>query len=280
MEQLIKLMFHQHIVNNQRGDNILEINKIHNMNCIEGIKQLKDNSVDLINIDPPYIGVVKKEWDKEENNPMTLSFVNEMHRVLKPTGSLYCWCGIGEKSQSLINFFNIFKDSDFHFKDLITWKKQRGIGMRKGWLYTREEMLWYVKDNKQFVWNKEFQYSDEKRPWNVYKKCGEMVNKSEFKRITNVWTDIFEVGYGSSPKKFKKKRDKINHVTPKPIAAIERTILLHTNPGDLVADFFMGSGTSAVACINTNRNYIGFENDTTYYDIANERIQDAVRNMQ
>jgi hypothetical protein len=66
-------------------------------------------------------------------------------------------------------------------------------------LQTHELVLWYTKaKTTDFVWNIEEQYSDEKRPWNVYKKGGEMVNKSEYKRLTNVWTDINEVGYGES----------------------------------------------------------------------------------
>lgn len=232
--------------------------------------QLPDESIDLINIDPPYTNVVNAEWDK--HNALTYELVSELHRVLKPTGSFYCWCGIGEKSQSLIDFKPII-DKKFHFKDLITWKKQRGIGMRKGWLYTREELLWCVKDNKKFIWNKGHQYSTEKRPWSISKKGGGMVNKSEYKRITNVWTDINEVGYGSSPQSFKEIRDKIKHLTPKPVEAIERTILLHTKENDVVLDCFMGSGTTAVAALNTKRNYIGFEINGDYIEIANERIE-------
>jgi len=50
----------------------------------------------------------------------------------------------------LIRWFPIFNEK-WYFKDLITWKKQRGMGMRKGWLYTREEIMWFVKDNKKFI---------------------------------------------------------------------------------------------------------------------------------
>jgi len=179
---------------------------------------------------------------------------------LKPTGNLYIWCGIGEKSQSLMRWWPIF-NKNFYFKDLITWKKQRGIGMRRGWLYTREECMWFVKDNKKFIWNKEFQYNEKEdnqftEGFSGY-KC-----LSKFKRFTNVWTDISEF-LGDK---------KIKHYTPKPLEAIERIIKVSTKENDLVLDCFLGSGTTAVACKKLNRNYIGIELDSNYCKIAQERI--------
>ena len=126
--------------------------------CRELIRDIPDNSVDLILTDPPYVGVVKASWDSEE--VLSENLIKEFYRVMKPSASLYVWCGIGEKSQSLMRWWPLIKKT-FHFKDLITWKKRRGIGMRKGWLYTREEVMWWVKDNKKFIWNKEEQYSEE-----------------------------------------------------------------------------------------------------------------------
>jgi len=245
------------------------INQIIKGDCLEETKKLQDNYVDLIILDPPYGNIVKENWDKTEN-PMNNELACELFRILKPTGNLYCWCGIGEKSRSLLSFINIL-DKDFYFKDLITWKKNRGIGMRKGWLYTREEILWYVKDNKQFQWNVKEQYSTEERPWHVVKD-GKMVNKSKYKRYTNVWTDINECGFGKSPTKFKEIRKQIKHVSPKPVEAIERIIKLHTNENDIVYDCFGGSGTTAVAAIRTNRQYILVEKYTKNIKNINIRI--------
>jgi site-specific DNA-methyltransferase (adenine-specific) len=70
------------------------------------------------------------------------------------------------------------------------------------------------------------------------------------------------------------------HPTQKPISLCEYLIKTYTNEGELVLDNCMGSGTTAVAAINTNRNYIGFELDTTYSSIANKRIQDIVSSRQ
>ena len=69
-------------------------------------------------------------------------------------------------------------------------------------------------------------------------------------------------------------KEKTGHPCPVPVALMERIILLTTNEGDTVMDPFMGSGTTAIACMNTNRNYIGFEIDKQYYDIAINRVNE------
>lgn len=239
------------------------INKIHleTQGNFEYLKQIPDNSIDLIIIDPPYL-TTKESWDK--NEVVTEQLSKELFRVAKESCSLYVWCGIGEKSQSLIRWFPIFSN-DWHFKNLITWKKDRGIGTIKGWLYTREEIMWFVKDNKQFIWNKENQYLTEKRvftPSNV-------VCKSEFKRISNVWTDIKELTLQGSCGKRKIK----GHYTPKPIKALERIINAHTKENDIVLDCFMGVGSTALACKNTKRNFIGMEIYQKYIDISYKRLK-------
>ena len=144
--------------------------------------------------------------------------------------------------------------------------------MRKGWLYTREEIMWFVKDNKKFVWNKEFQYSDEKRTFTAgysdpikmakYKKSV----KSDCKRFTNVW-DIREPNIS-----WNKKEIETIHYTPKPLTAIERIIKVHTKENDVVLDCFIGSGTTALACKNLNRSFIGIDISKEYCTLTEKRL--------
>lgn len=249
-------------------EKIMKLDVIYNEDCLgeKGMGILPDSSIALIITDPPYL-TTKEAWDKKEVVNPQLS--GELFRVLKSTGSLYVWCGIGEKSQSLIRWFPVFS-KDFVFKDLITWKKQRGIGMRKGWLYTREELMWFVKDNKKFVWNKEEQYGDERYSKDWLKR---LKPKCPFKRLTNVWTDIKEetlkgvCGSKNIPKKV------IYHFAPKPLKAMRRVILAHTSPGDIVLDPFMGSGTTVVACKHLHRKYIGYEIEKRSCDVAQQRLE-------
>jgi len=243
------------------------LNKLIHGTWQDELPKLQDNSVDLIILDPPYL-TTKEKWDKEEVVNKELS--SQLFRIAKDNCSLYVWCGIGEKSQSLIRWFPIFS-GDWHFKDLITWKKQRGIGMRKGWLYTREELMWFVKDNKNFVWNKEEQYSDEKRVITMSFKDKERERKylsslgSNNKRYTNIWDDIREPNIA-----WNNKENLSIHFTPKPLKAIKRIMSLHTQKGDIVLDCFLGSGTTMQACKELNRNCIGIEKELEYYEYCKQ----------
>lgn len=220
---------------------------------------LKDNSYDLIILDPPFGGCTKAKWDVRSDLSSSL---DDLFRVMKDSGSLYIHCGMGEKSNSLIDWFNQLKNSKFHFKETITWKKTRGIGMRKGWLQTSEFILWFVKDNKKFNWNIENQYSDEKRPFNVVRTGGQMVNKSEYKRFTTVW-DIPEIGFGKSPKGFRAIKSQIAHTTPKHPKLSDRMINLHCSSDSKVLIPFAGSGMEILSCKYNNLEYDAIEIDQT-----------------
>lgn len=212
---------------------------------------------DLVISDPPYGNVVNTKWDRQ-NDVITKELVCEIKRVCKSSASVYTWCGIGEKSNSLLTWLPLFNEQ-FIFKDLVTWKKQRGIGGRKGWLYTREEIMWHVL-SKDFVWNIDAQYSDELRD-SPYGFNGKLT-KSQYKRLTNVWTDIKEESFSRTQKE---KEDKF-HLTPKPKKAIERIVLSHTSKGMNVLDLFSGTGTTAIVCKSLQRNCVSVEINHEYYE--------------
>ena len=238
---------------------------LYNQDCLEMSREFPNGVFDLIIADPPYL-VTKEYWDKKE---VVNSFlVNELFYLAKECASLYVWCGIGEKSQSLIRWFPLFSEK-WYFKDLITWKKQRGIGMRKGWLYTREEIMWFVKNNKKFIWRKEYQYLDGIRRKRDYNGFIRESNKGYFckniyKRITNIWDDFTEQGKDVLGIK--------THFTSKPLKAIERILKVHTFENNLILDPFAGSGTTLVACEKLNRRWIGIELNSDYCEISKQRI--------
>lgn len=242
---------------------------IYNEDSLVEIKQF-NNTFDLAIIDMPY-KTTFAEWDVSWNNECLIEsqFIKHLHDAMTAESSIYVCCGMGERSQSLIEWFPLFSEY-FHFKDIITWKKSRGNGNRKGWLYTREELLWFVKDNKKFRWNKKYQYSNERRkrdgnsskirPSNGQYKC-----QSEYKRLTNVWTDITEQGTDVLGVKF--------HYTPKPLKLIERLVLLHTTPSSIVLDPFAGSGSTEIVCNKFGLDSISYEINKEIYQQAKQRIE-------
>ena len=245
------------------------LNSIYNLPAIDLINKIPDNFVDLYILDPPYM-VTNQPWDKLD--AINTELVCQLHRTLKDTGSCYCWCGIGEKSNNLLRWLPIFSEK-FYFKDLITWKKQRGMGTRRGWLYTREECMWFVKDNKKFIWNDSEQYSDIKRCKQKYGyklkngKCCDDYIKSEYLRLTNVWTDISETTWNTSKRGLVGK-----HYTPKPEKAISRIIKCHTAVEDVVCDPFVGSGTTAVCAQELGRNWIVGDISSEFCKLTSERL--------
>ena len=129
--------------------------------------------------------------------------------------------------------------------------KKYNINLMKGFLSYKQFNELY--NSERYVFNKpDIKIRDT--------KLNEL--KDNLRGITTVWNfDRPKSNY------------KLGHITPKPVKMIEHIINISSNCNDIVLDCFMGSGTTAIACRNTKRNYIGFEKDITYCDIANKRIQ-------
>jgi len=127
----------------------------------------------------------------------------------------------------------------------------------------------YLKLQETGYWQKPYielynEYQDAiykfNQPFKTFKDKSVPEIKEELKPYTTVW-------------EYERDKDSYKvHLTPKPLKMIEHIIQTSSNEGDIVLDCFMGSGTTAIASINTNRQYIGFELDNTYYNLANERI--------
>ena len=230
--------------------------------CLDILPTLEAGSVDVVITDPPYgMGF----WNICDD------WFSLASAVLEQDGSLYVFCGIGEKSDSLSRILPLVK-KHFIFKNLITWKKQRGYGTQRNRMYTREEIIFAVKSRDYYYCP---QYTDEPRSQFKTGKMGKMAQKnkprSKFKRASNVWADVKEIspGVGNSPEWTGK------HPTQKPTRLMERIIKASARPGSIILDPFMGSGTTGVACVKTGRSFIGIEIDPDYFAIAEQRIAEA-----
>ena len=234
---------------------MIELNKIYNEDCLEGMKRIPDKSVDCIICDLPY-GSTRNKWDV----PIQLDKLwAEYNRVIKANGAILLF---GQRKFSAQLVMSNIK----HFRYDIVWIKSRAGGFlsaNKMPLRAHEDILVFYKKlptyNPHFAIGKPYERKNRGvRPnYQIVKSADTINNGIRYPK------DVVEFGH-----------DKVSyHPTQKPVALIEYLVRTYTNEGDTVLDNCMGSGSTAIACMNTNRNYIGFELNKEYYDLSIKRIK-------
>lgn len=263
---------------------MIEKNIIVNDDCLNYCRTLPDNCIDLIIADPPANGIVKDKWDnqwetEDDYIDWLILRVKEFERVLKPTGSFYMYQWIGEKNPITMAklLVRLNQETDLIFKNLITWRKDRGFGVQTNWMYVREELLYYTKQKKGYTFN--VQYGNIKRNYirkggkSYYKRCGNVwveVENEEFPS-QNIWDDINEQTYASI---YNQRQEEYSldtkamsvHSTMKPKAMSDRIIKASSNEGDLVYIPFAGSGSEILSCIENNRDWVATEINVGYVE--------------
>ena len=242
---------------------------VRNIDVLEGFKGIQDKSQDLIIADPPYFQIVKNKWDNNWSDETDYLkwcglWIKECFRVLKDNGTFYLWGGIGKHNEHpLFKQIILSEGIGFIFQDWITWKKQKGIGSKKGFMFIREELIYFTKTNN-FTCNTPYLEEIAKNHGRLSKE------KVNYKRCGNVWTDINEVTVGNLI-----HTERVKHPTQKPLKACFRIIETSSNKNDNVLIPFGGSGSEIVACQELKRNCIVFETESQYVDIINQRLNYA-----
>jgi site-specific DNA-methyltransferase (adenine-specific) len=230
------------------------LNSVINGDCLEVMKKIKDKSIDLVLTDPPY-NISKKsnfhtmkdrknqrtgtdfgEWDKGFIND---DWIKEAARILKPGGAL-----IGFNSFSMGGEIErICKENNLIYKDSLIWHKTNPMPRNRDRRYIPniELVQWFVKPGGKWVFNRK----NEK-----YESC--------------ILSFPSESGGG-----FKRY-----HPTQKPVKLIQHLIAIHSKENDVILDCFAGSGTTAIAAMNTNRQYICIEMDKHYHSMSVERVKE------
>ncbi len=234
--------------------------------CLELMKNIPNGSVDLVLTDPPY-GTTACKWDSViPFEPMW----EQLKRIIKPNGAI-CLFG-SEPFSSALRMSNIK-----HFKYDWVWLKSIGANpllcKKQPMKYHEIVSVFYKKQpnyNPQMTKGKK----RNKKPCTWGEKKDEIYggSLSAFNGIDN-FNDVY---YPRSYQYFSnaKQKGKV-HPTQKPVALLEYLINTYTNEGETVLDFTMGSGSTGVACVNTNRRFIGIELDEGYFNIAKKRIEEA-----
>lgn len=240
----------------------IELNHIYNEDCLEGMRRIPDKSVDMILCDLPY-GTTTCRWDTII--PLDCLW-KQYERVVKDNGAIVL--------TSKEPFTSVLRSSNLKiFKQPLIWVKDNfdnPMQAKRRHLNIFEDVSVFYK--KQCTYNP--QGLVEVNTTTRQGRANTLVD-SRGNRVTE-----YTQKYTNYPKNILTyKRDgKHVHPTQKPVALFEYLIRTYTNEGETVLDNCMGSGTTAVAAINTNRNFIGFELEKDYVDIANKRIEE-VRGM-
>jgi len=223
----------------------MELNVVYNEDCLEGMKQIPNKSVDLVITDPPYLidtvgsGLYSqkdKQYIKELNfmkDGFSKEILDEICRVMKKI-NLYIFCS-QKQIIPLLDYFVREKKCNWN---IITWHKTNPIPACGNKYLTDTEYVLFFREKGVKI------YGDYQTKFTYY--------------LTSL---------------NQKDKKKYNHPTIKPLNILQNFIINSSKEGEIILDPFMGSGTTAIACMNTNRNYIGFELDKGYYDIILERIK-------
>jgi site-specific DNA-methyltransferase (adenine-specific) len=264
-------------------------NKIILGDCLEVLKSLPENSIDLIFTSPPYADQRKKTYGGINPNDYVEWFLpraEQFLRVLKPSGTF------------ILNIKERVVNGERH-----TYVLELILNMRRqGWLWT-EEFIWHKKNSYPGKWPNRFRDNWERlirfnksKKFNMYQEAvmvpvGEwakdrLANLSETDKIRD--ESRVGSGFGKNVSKWV-GRDKVyptnvihtatecanqNHSAAFPLDLPEWFIKLFTQPGDLVLDPFIGSGTTAVAAIKLGRSYLGIDNNPEYIELSNERVSE------
>lgn len=225
---------------------MLKINEVYNMDCMEAIKLLDDNSIDLVVMDPPYL----LNLSKVKNTSSFNNYANELIGLkdgfdLKVLDllipkmkkiNMYIYCS-KRQVKDLIEYFTN-KDCNY---EILTWHKQNPSPLINNN---------YLPDTEYIIFARE-------KGVRLY---GNYHTKRKY--------------YLSGVNQVDKKKYK--HPTIKPLPFIENHIINSSKEGDLILDCYCGSGTTLVGAIKTKRNFIGFEIDKGYYEIAKQRVEETL----
>ena len=229
-----------------------------------------DESVDLVIADPPYFqvcgdfdfGVFKS---RSEYLAWCREWLLECKRVLKPTGSLILWGGVGEGNQYSKTCYIDRRRRNTYPKNWITQRNSRGYGTKRNYMSAREDFLFLTKTEK-YTFN--IPYTGEKSGRKDLGANGKP-RTNEYKRVSNVWNDITEASQSSI--------ERCWHPTVKAQKLCDRIIETHSNEGDTVLVPFVGSGSEIISAINNKRDYVGIELDPEHFQKSVERIKSMAK---
>jgi site-specific DNA-methyltransferase (adenine-specific) len=267
----------------------MDLNKIYQGDSIDLLKKLDPDSIDLVITSPPY-STLKTYIDNNGINSNDyvdwfIPYCKEIERVIKPTGSFIL--NINDKVENGFRHPYVFdlisqlhKKTGLKMFERLFWNKMKGLSNRSRFGDRVEFIFWFAKE-KGFYFNIDEMRTpySEKSIQRMKKPLKKRFARTEENQKSNEYKDWKPNPLGALPTTLvnissESKRIADNHVAVYPLELVNYFIKGSTKPGDVVLDPFMGTGTTGLSATSLGRNYIGFEMQQDYIDIANSRIRD------
>ena len=248
---------------------IMELNKVKNTDCRNYLKNVEGNSVNLIVIDPPY-NELPKEWDNFDDWE---TIKREFSRILKKDGQVYIF---GKQPMLSDVYYQIRDLFDFRFE--LIWNKGKGFWTSNFMPMRSHELIWCFKKKGVKTSSVYFDLESIKTPGEPYVRKNKVVStvRNNWKANHTIFKDgrrfpLSVISHSSISRK--SKLEGTEHPTQKPVEILKWIVKSSSKEGDVVLDCFMGSGTTAIACLELKRDFIGCEIDKKFYDISEKRIK-------
>jgi DNA modification methylase len=230
---------------------------VHVGDCLEVMRTLPEQSVDLIIADPPYnlgkdYGNGSDSREREQYLAFTRAWLAEADRLLKPHGTIYVFMGFRYISRLYIILEDEFA---YHFNGWVAWHYTQGMGRTKGFSPRHDDILYFSKSN-QFIFN----LDDVRIPQKYYRSRNNMRGANP----GDVW-EFSHVHYC--------QESRTGHPTQKPEGLVERMVLASSNVNDCILDPFAGSGTTLRVCQHLDRKSIGIELNSEYAALIDRRLK-------
>lgn len=245
------------------------------MDCCDFLKDIPDESVQLICIDPPY-NLELTGWDIYDNYiEWAAKWIDEAYRVLSRNGSMVIFGGIqfrDAKSGDLLDIIQYVRhNTKFKLINTIIWYYKNGMSAHRYFANRHEEAIWLAKSNDYYfdLDSVRVPYSEEDLKLALKDKRLNPENTKKGKNPTNVW----QIGRLNGNSK-----ERVGHPTQKPIEIIDRFVKALSYPGSTVLDFFAGSGTVGRVCITEWRHCLMCDSDPASMDYFNKH-RELMRNL-
>ena len=238
----------------------MKLNTIYQGDFLENIKNIPNESVDLVVADPPYnvgkdYGNNSDKMSRLEYKDFTKKWITECHRVLKTNGTFYTFGG----KKNIADMYVFMEELGMENISWIIWHYTQGQGKRIGSSSRHDDILMFAKGDKYL-----FNLDNIRIPQKHYRS----INNMRGANPGDVW-NLSHIHYSEA--------SRTKHPTQKPHALYERMILASSNKGDTILDPFAGSGSALQVAKHTQRNFIGFEMEEDYIAIINKNLQGDIK---